>query len=249
MTERRCIAVAKCRAPQIDNTDGCRYPAAVAAEGAVCEECARHARRCTTELLTDYDLLHQALGDKHTGLMNDRVARTPSNVLPLNTTVEAKMVEICAYVGLAAKYVEQRTSRIPPRERDKLLGDLAWLWPHFDELLKVGTRVVVWWGADGEDYGQIGRGKTEQLWSGADVALRLGRVHDSVRGVLGTRLSDGRRRYHLPCPRCGSPTLGRNFGSDEITCTSCPPGSRGWNEREYGQLQGMLLWDGKEQAN
>ncbi|WP_048890673.1 TFIIB-type zinc ribbon-containing protein [Mycobacterium heckeshornense] len=244
MSAPRCIANRHCLNPTTD-AQGRKHPAIVQTQGALCQHCAQRAQHCTRRLPDDYDQLAAAIGEKYTSAqLTGKITRSHQDPIPINTTVEAKMVEIRDLLAVARNIIDAETRHIrgplPNRDRDRVQADARSVLARFDRLLNAGPHLIAWWRDDRP---------TTEIWTGPHVAQRLRRTHDSVKALLGERPSDQRYRFNLPCPRCGGLTLGRDYGHDEITCTNCPPGQNTWNEREIGLLKGMLVDDIKATMN
>lgn len=237
MSTPRCIAGRRCLNPSSEQDR--KQAATVESDGALCAACADHARHCTRRLLRDYDQLAAAIGEKHPAApLTGKITRTVDDHIPINTTVEAKMVEIRDLLAAARNIIDAETrhirSPLPNRDRDRVQSDTRWVLARFDKLLAAGPHLIAWW-RDNQP--------TTEIWTGPHVARHLWWTHDSVTALLGARPADQRYRLTLPCPRCGNLTLGRDYGTDDITCTHCPAGQNRWTEREIGLLQGMLVED------
>jgi len=241
----RCAAGRSCRDAVIDGDT--RAPAVIAEPRGLCRRCRAAVDRAVESLQTDYARLARALAEKPTGA-RDRVAGTPEPPIPINTAAEALSRSLAEWadcaLGVVAAAMNIALDRVlvyqgrgyPRRDAAIVAAAEVIVKPNVDRLLDAPCQPVSIWRRNGEGWRVV-------EMDGYDIALRMVWVHRQV-----AALDDGnpRERLAMPCPvlDCGAPTLGRNNGSTDVTCTTC--GGR-WTEREYAWLAGLLVADIREE--
>lgn len=230
-----CIARYSCRATTLVN-DGGKQATVVTHSGELCERCAAHAKLSALWLCGTYDQLHAMIGERSASDVTVKAAAGPQ--VPINLQVEAKMAAIAELPDCAAQMA--RGPRLQRLERLRVATQSYWLYRNFGTLLACPSMLVPRW-FDEFNFGTL-------AWSGHEMALAMWQLNTSAANTLGTRSSDMRRRYLAHCPRCGMQALGRDYGSDVITCSSCPSGTPGWTEQQYARLAGYIIWE-REQDN
>ncbi|ORA25186.1 hypothetical protein [Mycobacterium aquaticum] len=276
MTElHRCVVPAgRCLGTELDNR-GTKHAAIVTADGQLCEKCIRHVSKIFKRLEDDWDALEVLMGEKQSQ-QGVRVSYTSSPGVPLNTDAEAKQVLMLELVDLAADIVAAAIDKdyTPPVKRSlRLQTGVDLVHPNLSVLLEAPADWVLRWDRSGEVHGEepteyvkLGPGKYQGLdrdgneldgtggrhvlMSGVDIALELWGLHDLIRGMYGARKRDQRREYPMPCHGCGRRALHREYGTDLIHCSKCPPNSqwgRGFTEDDYHRLAGFTKFHLKVQ--
>lgn len=242
--DHRCAAGRSCRDPVIDGEH--RAPAIIAEARGLCDRCTGAVATAVRELPTDHASLAGAIGERLVGA-RDHVSGTPAPPIPINTATEALGRLIAEWADAALARVSQalamdhpvpyRGRGYPRRDAKVVKAAAAVVGPNLDLLLGAPIETVMVWDRNGLSRNLIDL-------DGIDIALQISWCHRQVASLLGER--SPRERLAMPCPilDCGRPTLGRDNGSTDVSCTSC--GGR-WTEREYAWLAGLLVANIKEE--
>lgn len=117
-TTLRCITGPWCRAAETINAT--RYGMVTGTPDTLCEYCETHIAKCCTELLTDYDELSTALGDRHASTTEFVKTSGAAPAIPISIAKEALMGEIVDILERAAELVSTALGTDQPDARRNL---------------------------------------------------------------------------------------------------------------------------------
>lgn len=168
MTARCKAGVDRCWSTSLDGA-GEKHAGVVAAEGRLCDKCARHAERVVDGLLDDWDALEVLLGVSARS-EGQRVAYTPTPGIPLNVEAEARQVELLELADIAAEMITGAVKewcdrdghpipaadayRPPRQQRAHLAAAVDIIADNFATLLAVPAEPVLRWDRSGERRGE-----------------------------------------------------------------------------------------------
>lgn len=241
MSDRQsCKAGKACRDSRVQG--GQRVPADT--DGVLCQGCVNALRRAVRSLLHDYSALAEVAGERSpTGELT--VSMTPDPAVPVNVHALALQDELAQWCEAALVVMCTNGNAVRQKAKGYPVRNGLVVARVYEVLRKVGVEQLI----NAQTMRDVrlwdGSGTTWALtpMDGPSVAVRMIRVHDKVKGIVGE--DNPRKRLAMPCPAydCGMPTLGIDNGDDAITCLSC---GRRWEQAEYDFLAGMITADTSE---
>jgi hypothetical protein len=259
----RCIAGQGCRRAEV--TEGGRQAALTDGPDTLCDACRGAVEYAITDMPEIWMLLHGAIGDQSRRAGGQKVKRSRSAPINLNTDVDALKAAIVEWMVAAAAPISEVLNTDDPHPHNNtdaeqfrvVLACTRLLSTHVDDLLATPTdNVSVWLSASetaypGEryyvdDHGVTHSGTGIQSMDGVDLALKLVQLRSSARSLLA--LTTPHDKLSVPCPHCNTYELvrthrtirtvgGKNREIDQINCGNC---GLDWPYERYRQL--CLIW-------